>query len=451
MKFIIIVSLILFFPILQLNSVESNKWKKLFSLSENYYSNSACMSCADSLNCTAFLQLKGTIGYVIKTTDGGFNWQLILDTSMINNFYYIKAAQMINKDTIFISCWNGDHIITADGGLSWNRYKSTDTLYSVSFLKNGIGIGSNHFGVLYSRNNGKSWDTVPYFSPCMFVDKVFILSDSLFTCFGFDFKITKDTIDSNRINIAYFYCFCRSENRGLTWEKYIFDNRIFNYFFIDSLRGWVTCKNIYQGSMSYDLIEHTDNGGKTWTHQLDTIFPLHSQGISSISFINDSIGAAIGHWGKLVLTKDGGKNWYLDTIAPFYGDGGNTLFLNYVVFLTPKRFLVLTYFNANIYLYDEDGFPDEKVVDYNFENTKSFINPNPINVNCNLILNLSVPCQLNIEFLNYLGQRALPAITEFSDAGTYSKHIDLSGIAPGIYFIVVNTGKERYVQKVVKH
>ena len=76
--------------------------------------------------------------------------------------------------------------------------------------------------------------------------------------------------------------------------------------------------------------------------------------------------------------------------------------------------------------------------------------PNPAYNNCNINFNLPESCLLRLELLNTFGQSILPVITEFADAGRYAKQIDLTGIAPGVYFIVINTGKERLVEKFVK-
>jgi photosystem II stability/assembly factor-like uncharacterized protein len=451
MKILIFISIFLILSAISTKSVESNRWKKVYSSDIKNSSYSVCLSCADSLNCIAFLNSEGCYGNVIKTTDGGINWFSILDTSIIRNLYKIQAGQMINKNTYFLNTYfYGNHVLTTDGGLIWQNYKSSDILFSVSFLKNGIGIATSQSKILYTDNDGISWDTVATPSPCMHISQVFILSDSIFTCFGFDYTITKDTTDSSKINITYFNYFCRSDDRGLTWNKYHFDHEASGYFFIDSLRGWVTAMNIYYGQMSYDLIEYTNDGGKTWTHQLDTIFPLQSQGLSKISFFNSSIGAAIGYRGKIVITHDGGKNWSLDTTAPFYGDDGNAPFANYVVYLTEKRFLVLTCFNANIYLYDEDGFPENDVPEYSNGNYQFKIFPNPTNNYCNISFKFSEPCQFKIETINTFGENVFPEIKDFANTGKFSLQINLSGIAPGVYFVVLDTGKERYMKKFVK-
>jgi hypothetical protein len=83
-------------------------------------------------------------------------------------------------------------------------------------------------------------------------------------------------------------------------------------------------------------------------------------------------------------------------------------------------------------------------------NNQITISPNPAFNDCIIKINHFEPCLLKIVLLDIFGQSVLPAITEFADAGTLSKNLDLSGIAPGVYFVVINTGKERYVQKFVK-
>ena len=79
--------------------------------------------------------------------------------------------------------------------------------------------------------------------------------------------------------------------------------------------------------------------------------------------------------------------------------------------------------------------------------------PNPATETATVEINLSEPCKIHIELLNILGQNVLPTKTSevLETSEVYREQLDLSGLAPGIYFVVINAGKERIIKELVKY
>lgn len=82
--------------------------------------------------------------------------------------------------------------------------------------------------------------------------------------------------------------------------------------FSDALNGWAVGQ--------WGVIIHTEDGGETWTLQRsDTSVdrPLYS-----VLFLNKEHGFAVGLWSLMLETKDGGKTWQ-DLLLPTPPEGGN--------------------------------------------------------------------------------------------------------------------------------
>jgi photosystem II stability/assembly factor-like uncharacterized protein len=69
--------------------------------------------------------------------------------------------------------------------------------------------------------------------------------------------------------------------------------------FVDDKFGWAVGH--------WGAILHTEDGGETWTRQrLDT---TTDRPLFSVHFIDRNNGVAVGLWSLLLTTQDGGKNW----------------------------------------------------------------------------------------------------------------------------------------------
>jgi photosystem II stability/assembly factor-like uncharacterized protein len=181
---------------------------------------------------------------VIKTSNGGTNWNPIFSTADIYNDLFF-----VNKDTgwtcgfdgMFGGVWK-----TTDGGTSWIRQYTSNSngLDKIFFLKNKIngeywGWSMKSVGLWRTTNSGVNWIQISSgIGVCNSVN-----SDGIDIFF-------KDT--SNGIITRGYRCFNTTTNGGFNWINHIefssFNSKI---GFGDSNKIWLT--------LSYDTVIKTTN------------------------------------------------------------------------------------------------------------------------------------------------------------------------------------------------
>ncbi|WCM23642.1 YCF48-related protein [Paraburkholderia bryophila] len=101
--------------------------------------------------------------------------------------------------------------------------------------------------------------------------------------------------------------------------------------FTDDRHGWAVGQ--------WGVILATSDGGETWSKQrLDTAV---DQPLFSVHFMNDHDGIAVGLWSLMLRTHDGGKSWTKTTLAK-PPDGGKTDRNLYHVFADQKGALYIS-------------------------------------------------------------------------------------------------------------
>jgi hypothetical protein len=129
----------------------------------------------------------------------------------------------------------------------------------------------------------------------------------------------------------------------------------------DSLYFLAGNTNVISGGSGHDAIFKSTDDGNTWRKVLDLYssiskIPNQSEfGIQKIAFKNDSVGIAVGQFGKIIYTYDGGESWIYETnLPPFLGSGESsppTMVIEYAGD-TP----IIGAFNGTIHIMTEDTF-----------------------------------------------------------------------------------------------
>ena len=203
----------------------------------------------------------------------------------------INDVFFINKRLGWICGTDGAILNTEDGGQTWNRKEShTDiTLKEIRFLNawEGWVSGSDYINgktvnlTLLTKDGGRSW--VP-----LNEDKGLNLSPVFFTSSRQGCGIDEEgaivcTSDGDKWRVTY-------SDKGAHKNK----NSI---FFLNEKQGWIVGDGIW----------HTENGGQTWTQQLE--LPAKSTLVfQNVIFVNERLGWAqtlTGVW----RTSDGGTSW----------------------------------------------------------------------------------------------------------------------------------------------
>ena len=117
-----------------------------------------------------------TLGGVIRTTNGGTDWQVILAEE--GNYFY--GVHFINANIGWIVGANGRIYRSNDGGLHWSHQITgiQNELYAVYFKNQNVGWAVGQLGmILYTTNGGKDWHIVDGITTGDLCEIVFIDSD----------------------------------------------------------------------------------------------------------------------------------------------------------------------------------------------------------------------------------------------------------------------------------
>ena len=249
----------------------------------------------------------GSSGTMLKTTNGGANWNILQNGSMETYvsvcFKDVNSGWLLSKNN---TGYYGQAYIrhTTNGGLSWfNQLVLGDSIQgadNIQFLNINTGyalVFSARNYVFKTTNGGTNWFVVS--SPTnIWMRKLFFKDENTgWICgeAGYIFKTT---------------------NGGINWDslKPPITHAYYGICFPDYNTGYVV------GIFGYS-IQKTTNGGTNWF--LISQFPGFS--FWDVNFINADTGVVVGE-GAILRTSNGGNNW--DTLKHPDNTGSNELYSN---------------------------------------------------------------------------------------------------------------------------
>ncbi len=259
----------------------------------------------------------GNGGIIMKTSDGGSNWDLL--NSGINND--LNAVCFVNQNTGWVVGDNNAVLKTIDGGSNWipqetpvdsigEDFDPMDpstwpseydyTLYSVYFMdsntgwavgwKQEIGIGVTFSGgIIATTDGGENWVDQPSGMDGILNDVFFHDSQNGWAAGGdWDYATLLRTSDG-----------------GDTWTPqsgmptYSGDALMLrSVYFINNNTGWIAGGD--------DLTMKTINGGATW-QPIDWSWTDYPTSPHSVFFADENHGWVVGKY--VLYTSDGGDQW----------------------------------------------------------------------------------------------------------------------------------------------
>lgn len=190
---------------------------------------------------------------------------------------------------------SGTILKSIDGGLNWDIKLSIDTIdfKKVIFFDEVKGLSIGH--KIYSTHDaGETWTSINLSFENSYFNDIEILKDSIIIVSGFP----------NRI--------CKSYNYGIDWEILVSDTlqyEILQMSFINENIGYATH---WEGSTTYSTLKSL-NGGKSWNPIFDLTggdVTLNED----ISFVSEEVGFRGGWYSNyLMKTIDSATNW-LETV-----------------------------------------------------------------------------------------------------------------------------------------
>ncbi len=210
---------------------------------------------------------------------------------------------MIDKQTIFISGYEGNMYKTTDGGIIWKNYDfGSEYLKKIIMLnsQNGV-IIENPTTIFMTFNGWESYNTFKF--------------DSMFTAYSpksltiSDLAMPSENVIigiAQRVpNVVIF----KSIDKGVNWTIRKGPDSCNRFFFLNEKLGWAIGGKVGAGLIGYQqksFIYITLDGGETWDLIFDSLFYKDCIGfLFNINFKNSNEGIAVGSTGTILLTFDG--------------------------------------------------------------------------------------------------------------------------------------------------
>jgi len=376
----------------------------------------------------------------------------------------------INKDTGFI-CGATEHPVlmrTHDGGYTWDDITSniTDPVYAVNFLNESKGFiatwGYSSKEVWATLDAGQTWlskySTTPYINVIAFPTAQV----------GYTFASAME-----------YVTVVKTTDGGATWNQVAFLTTpaaglgVPDAQFLTNSLGYMVTD---EGS-----VYKTTNGGVDWTSK----YHSNIYSMTGVCFLDQNYGFATGmtseygyHEGLLLKTTNGGSSWddtYFDT--PFYDvwfpypdtgfistygvlkskDAGNTWFsdtCNYITSLRKLRFgnqeigYGLSHYPGMTVLMKRD--PDIGVRVHEISDPIRFeVYPVPTLNQINIRFNLVTGGRVVADLVNGYGVNVKTMTDAVLPEGDHTIAAGISSLAPGIYYVRIQTLQSTGVKKVI--
>jgi photosystem II stability/assembly factor-like uncharacterized protein len=379
----------------------------------------------DSLIGYAIANVIGTTdtSYVLKTTNGGYNWNIILNNLINQRMYDFKE---LNKDTLFVGAYF--HIYrTYNGGLNWTIINipgpfvygiyvlNTDTMWYACPTPNGL---------YRTTNGGVSWQQQMYDIPGVngYPQSIYMYNRNIGFVGTDNGELLKTT------NSGVNWILLESSSQFLDIKK---------LYFFDSLNGY----------LSNGYFKKTTNGGLSWQNiNLPTIPGSYYTGKSVLefSFIFDTIYTVNSYiWyqnnqtrATVYKTTNNGLNWGYQ--IPDTSFKISTLFftnfitgLNGWCYLPNQGLYTITGGDSTIYTGINNNITTISKDYILFQNY-----PNPFNQISNIKYRISniKSSNITIKIFDITGRNIETLINKKQTTGIYEVKFDAGNLSSGIYF-----------------
>jgi len=382
----------------------------------------------DSLTGYVSARQTGDTSYILKTTNGGNNWQIIY-----RNFFAMTQIQFLNSGTGY-AC-GACLFKTINGGLNWNQVTapSISPEEFVSINEDTIWIISSEpfsGGVFRTTNGGAAWEH-QFSGGTQNPDHIYMYNGRL----GF---MSRNGASPN---------IYRTTNSGVNWNIVVSGEYFRQMYFIDSLEGWRT---------KGDTLKHTTNGGLNW---INNIMPyggiIMSNVVTRFHVLSKDTLWGVGGYvrypnnqerGIIYRSTNGGANWL------FQVPDTNTV--SFVVY----RFINFTNKNHGwSYLDNTGGIHTSTGGDPIWitgieqtntevpESFKLFQNyPNPFNAMTKLKFQMLKRGYAVLKLFDITGREVSVIVNESLDSGEYEVIFNADNFSSGVYFykLTVTAGRE---------
>jgi photosystem II stability/assembly factor-like uncharacterized protein len=234
---------------------------------------------------------------ILKTTNGGNSWFVIKDSLRMYEFQLLDSATIYGRIRNVLA--NESIYRTFNGGLTWDSvsYSETFGYTGLCFLNKDtgyIGASDSYWGYIFKTTNGG-----------ITLNQVHRNDNP---SFGYHLFFIREKFNGEYFGYCtdYYSYLYKTTNSGVNWTKLtngLYNHHVGPFFFLNKDTGWVSNDD---GNINY--IQHTTNGGISFTNQFTTLFNSYHSG--DIYFSSYNKGWAGSDDGNLVFaTSNGGNIW----------------------------------------------------------------------------------------------------------------------------------------------
>lgn len=353
-------------------------------------------------------------GYILKTTNGGNNWQI-----QYGQLHNLNSIFMLNNSTGYAGggTGNGTSYLfkTINGGLNWNLIVGSSgtggLITGIQFVNENTGWymdnGVFDGGIFKTINSGSNW--VRQANPLPSPRSIFMLNQDTgwYGC-------------SSGTNDLF-----KTTNGGINWNiQFSSAYPITSIFFLNKDKGWIRGAASNQNSLSY-----TTNGGSNWIGVSNSAVALGHD----VKFINDSIGYSGATLFKIPKSTDGGKTWGYQPVPTFEAIQ--------IAILKGDTNRIWAGSIGLIHTTDGGG----TIVSAEIEGTiisngyKLFQNyPNPFNSITNIEFRMGNFGFVQLHIYNLNGKLIETLVNKNMSSGNYKVSFDAKNLPSGIYFYTLN-------------
>lgn len=374
-------------------------------------------------------------GQIVKTTDGGKNWLLLAQSSTI----YYRSVEFVTPLKGFVGGFpyltgnTKTFLTTNDGGKSW---KDITPLLDPKARRGICGLAAPDSNTIYGCGNwfdstgyivksvdgGKSWSFIDmgHYAKSI-IDMCFISKDTGFA--------TGRSVDSVHTAIILY-----TTNGGQTWSTKFRNTTMSEYVWkIQRLTRTQYFASIEDfTSVSPSVLTSVD-GGMSWSacKVRDSAY-----NIEGIGFIDPMNGWAGGDWVHSFATTDGGKTWVVDSVCPLMNR----------VFRVNDTLLFAT--GLDIWRYSRIGHNTGLAP---IVRTPAFasmqVAPNPAETDIHIRISLARHTHAVLMLVDEQGREVRQIENDDKEAGDWFYSTSCSGLAPGIYYLVLKTHEDKVIVK----
>ena len=417
-NFIFAVSILFFFIAANFQDNNFGGWELQYLPVSNVIND---VTFLDSLTGFVATGVSSNISYILKTTNGGYNW-----VSKKTNTHPFTKIVFLNKNVGYCASWD-TLFKTTNAGENWTNISigsfgiwisdmhilNEDTIWVV--MSEGL-VG----GIFRTTNGGQNW--VQQFSQFQNnPDKIYMANKNL----GF----------MRKGNPPFSSYVGRTTNGGFNWVLTTEDTAFVDIHFTDSLNGW----------MAQGTVKKTTNGGLNWSYQYIPKLNFVN-GMEHFSFVNKDtiwgvngqINTPGGRRGIIYKTTNGGVNWGYqipDTgfRIPAYSFIKFTDNFKGWAFSDDIRILHTTtggdstlYVGINQY---NENIPTDFRLGQNY--------PNPFNATTIINYQLTISNNIKLIIFDITGKKIELLLNKQQERGNYDIKFDGSNLSSGIYFYTV--------------